>query len=117
MTTGSTWYFPGEAGTYALMDGPVVLAGLNPGGSPSAARTKEQGSYTARPNYRIDGIRIKGDPLNPNSFLTTDNEREWGCWRGDYRTRGQRQNFRLIPLYEVRDEVFSVYFPIEIEKE
>jgi hypothetical protein len=42
--------------------------------------------------------------------LIADNEREWSYWRGDYRTRGQKQNFRLIPLYEVQDETFTVYF-------
>jgi hypothetical protein len=102
---------PDDADTCAFMDGPVVLAGLNPGAVPGAGRTKEAGSYTARPNYRIDGITISGDRENLETILIPDNEREWGYWRGDYRTRNQVQNFRLIPLYEVRDEVFSIYFP------
>ncbi len=45
--------------------------------------------------------------------MTADNEREWSYWRGDYRTRGQAEDIRFIPLYEVRDEVFTVYFPVQ----
>ena len=104
---------PDEPEMCAFMDGPVVLAGLNPGGGMGTAATKALGSYTARPNYRIDGIPILGDASRPESFLSADNEREWGYWRGDYRTRGQPQNFRLIPLHEVRDEAFTIYFPVK----
>jgi hypothetical protein len=104
---------PDEPDVYAFMDGPVVLAGLNPGGSSGSAASKAHGSYTARPNYRIDGVTISGDAAHPESFLAADNEREWGYWRGDYRTRGQAQNFRLIPLHEVRDEAFTLYFPVK----
>jgi DUF1680 family protein len=103
---------PDEPDTVAFMDGPVVLAGLNPGGTLGTAANKASGSKEARPNYRIDGIRIVGDASNPASFLAADNEREWTYWRGDYRTRGQAQNFRLIPLHEVRDEAFTLYFPV-----
>jgi DUF1680 family protein len=103
---------PDEPDTCAFMDGPVVLAGLNPGAVPTAERTKQTGSYNAKPNYAIDGITISGDRNHPETILIPDNEREWGIWRGDFRTRNQAQNFRLIPLYEVRDEVFSIYFPI-----
>jgi DUF1680 family protein len=103
---------PDEPETCAFMDGPVVLAGLNPGETPSAAHSKNAGSYVARPNYRISGISLQGDPAQPRSFLTPDNEREWTYWRGDYRTRGQNQDIRFIPLHEVRDEVFTVYFPM-----
>ena len=104
---------PDEPEMVAFMDGPVVLAGLNPSGSTGASAAKAGGSYTARPNYRIDGITLYGDPTHPESFLAADNEREWGYWRGDYRTRGQPQNFRLIPLHEVRDEAFTIYFPVK----
>ena len=67
----------------------MVLAGLNPGGSHGLAAGKAPGSDIARPNYTIDGITIKGDPAHPGDFLAPDNEREWGYWRGDYRSRGQ----------------------------
>jgi hypothetical protein len=104
---------PDDPATYGFMDGPVVLAGLNPGEHIPAAGGKEAGSYTAGPNYRINGITLEGDAARPGSFLTPDNEREWRFWRESYRTRGQMQNIRFIPLYEVRDEVFTVYFPVE----
>lgn len=106
---------PDESDVYAFMDGPVVLAGLNPGGTLGMASEKAYGSKDARPNYRIDGIRINGDAANPASFLSPDNEREWTYWRGDYRTRCQAENFRLIPLHEVRDEAFTLYFPVSKE--
>jgi uncharacterized protein len=103
---------PDDPGICGFMDGPVVLAGLNPGEHTSAARAKEAGSYTARPNYRINGITLTGNPAQPGSFLVPDNEREWIFWREGYRTLGQEQTIRFIPLYEVRDEVFTVYFPV-----
>jgi len=104
---------PDDPATYGFMDGPVVLAGLNPGEHLPVAGGKEAGSYTAGPNYRINGITLDGDAGRPESFLTPDNEREWRFWRESYRTRGQTQNIRFIPLYEVRDEVFTVYFPVD----
>lgn len=104
---------PDEPEICGFIDGPVVLAGLNPGGQSTAAHSKAGSSYTARPNYRINGMALKGNPAHPESFLTPDNEREWSYWRGDYRTRGQGQDIRFIPLHEVRDEVFTVYFPVQ----
>jgi DUF1680 family protein len=101
---------PDDPSTVAFMDGPIVLAGLNPNGVPTAAATKPSGSYVGRPNYSIDGIRLRGSAARLGELLIPDNEREWTYWRGDYRTRGQDPNLRLIPLHEVRDEVFSVYF-------
>ena len=71
------------------MDGPVVLAGL------------------------VDEERtLVGDPSQPQSLLTPDNEREWTFWQPSYRTRGQARNFRLIPLHEVREQRYTVYFPM-----
>jgi uncharacterized protein len=104
---------PDDPMTCGFIDGPVVLAGLNPSEHPSAARSKEHGGYTARPNYRISGVTLTGDPAQPESFLTADNEREWSFWREGYRTLGQAHNIRLIPLHDVRDEVFTVYFPVD----
>jgi uncharacterized protein len=103
---------PDGAEMVGFMDGPVVLAGLNPEAQPSAAQTKATGDKNARPNYRISGLTLRGDPTLPQSILVPDNEREWTYWRTDYRTRGQTQDIRFIPLYEVRDEVFTVYFGV-----
>ena len=103
---------PDDEEMVGFMDGPVVLAGLNPGEQPTAAQTKATGDKNARPNYRISGLTLRGDPTLPQSILTPDNEREWTYWRTDYRTRGQVQDIRFIPLYEIRDEVFTVYFGV-----
>ena len=53
-----------------------------------------------------------GDPAQPETLLAPDNEREWVFWQGGYRTRGQARNFRLIPLHEVREQRYTVYFPV-----
>ncbi|RPJ60563.1 MAG: hypothetical protein EHM23_09960 [Acidobacteria bacterium] len=73
----------------AFLDGPVVLAGLS-----------------------AEEIRLSGDQTRPESVLVPDNEREWGRWTPGYRTRGQERNFRFLPLYEVVDEPYTIYFPI-----
>ena len=73
----------------AFMDGPVVLAGL------------------------LDEERtLYGDANQPQTMLTPDNEREWTTWQPGYRSVGQPRNFRLIPLHEVREQRYTVYFPI-----
>jgi DUF1680 family protein len=81
---------PDMPNTAAFLDGPVVLAGL------------------------CDEERaLSGDIRNPGSILTPDGEREWGTWLlGRYRTRDQERGIRFIPLYEVTDESYTVYFPI-----
>lgn len=81
---------PDDEQMVAFMDGPVVLAGL------------------------VDEERtVVGNPADVRSLLVADNEREWVFWRSRYRTRGQGRNFRLLPLHEVRDERYTVYFPIQ----
>jgi len=86
----STCPLPDEPDTVAFMDGPVVLAGL------------------------CDEERILyGDKDRPETILTPDNEREWWFWRNSYRTRGQERGLRFVPLYEIKDEAYAVYFPIE----
>jgi DUF1680 family protein len=103
---------PDDPRTVAFMDGPVVLAGLNPNQcSPQGEKTGSKKEY--HPNYTIDGITLKTDPQAPESVLIPDDEREWRYWRGDYRTQRQPVNFRLVPLYEVRDEIYSVYFEVQ----
>ena len=49
---------------------------------------------------------------DPTSVLIPDNEREFTHWRIAYRTQNQAQNLRFIPLYEIRDESYAVYFPV-----
>jgi uncharacterized protein len=80
---------PDNPGVVAFLDGPVVLAGL------------------------CDEEReVRGDRDDPETLLTPHNEREWAFWRPGYRTHNQPRNVRFIPLYEVRDERYTVYFPV-----
>jgi DUF1680 family protein len=81
----------GQPGTYAFLDGPIVLAGL------------------------VDEERmLLGNPEQPEKLLTPDRERNHSWWNpGYYRTNQQERGFRLIPLYEVKSEAYTVYFPIK----
>ncbi|MEK3684614.1 beta-L-arabinofuranosidase domain-containing protein [Paenibacillus sp. FSL R10-2736] len=82
---------PGDPAAVAFMDGPVVLAGL----------VGEE-------------RRLIGEATDPGSMLTPDRERNHGWWTfGSYRTIRQERGFRLIPLFEVKDEEYTVYFPVE----
>ena len=75
----------------AVLDGPVVLAGLT--GQESV---------------------LFGDADEPASFLTPDQERHHSWWRtGTYRTVGQPSGIRFVPLAEIRDEPYTVYFPVQ----
>ena len=96
----ATCPLPDDPSTVAFLDGPVVLAGVF---SPKGV----QGRFEL-----VEERILYGDPANPCELLTPDNEREWGYWRISYRTKNQDVNFSLIPLYEVRDETYGVYFPI-----
>jgi DUF1680 family protein len=80
---------PDEPGTVAVLDGPVVLAGL----------CDEERSLT-------------GDPSDPTTFLVPENEREWGYWLHGYRTVGQNSGLFFKPLFEIVDEPYTVYFPV-----
>ncbi len=78
---------PDEPERVAFLDGPVVLAGLTD-------------ADTA----------LVGDPNNPETILAPDNEREWMEWLPGYRTVHQNHNFRFIPLHDITDERYTVYF-------
>jgi DUF1680 family protein len=81
---------PDQPEAVAFLDGPVVLAGL------------------------CDEERaLAGDPQRPEALLVPDNEREWGYWTPAYRARGQARGLRFIPLNQVRDEKYTVYFPVQ----
>jgi len=80
---------PDRPDTVAVMDGPIVLAGLC---------AEEQ--------------MLRGNPADPSTFLVPDNEREWWRWLGGYRTVEQGRGIRFVPLFEVTDEPYSVYFPV-----
>lgn len=81
---------PDRPDQLAFLIGPVALAGLTEGQT-----------------------LLVDDPQHPEAALTPDNEREWALWRSTFRTVGQARDFRLIPLYEVGYETYSVYFPVQ----
>jgi uncharacterized protein len=81
---------PDRPDTVAFMDGPVALAGLC-----DAEVT----------------LRCRGD--DPTALLQPHNTREWGEWRPGYHTVGQPRNVAFRPLYEIVDETYTTYFPIQ----
>ncbi len=80
---------PDDPSRVAFMDGPVVLAGLCD-----------------------DARALRGDPHDAETMLAPHNEREWANWKAGYRTINQRLDFRFIPLHEIVDERYTVYFPV-----
>jgi uncharacterized protein len=98
--TVTTSPLPDLPDTVAFMEGPVVLAAVldDKPGIPGGQSLIENTLY------------YQGE--NPASILIPDNEREFTHWRVSYRTQNQAQNCRFIPLYEIRDESYAVYFPI-----
>ncbi len=80
---------PGKEDYAAFTDGPVVLAGL----------TDEEHA-------------LEIDSGKPESCLAAFREREWNNWITEYRTFGQNPKIRFIPLNEVVDEKYTVYFPL-----
>jgi uncharacterized protein len=81
---------PGSSDMYAFMDGPELLAGLC---------SEERVLYC-------------DDPEAPEKALVPDDEREWGIWKGGYKTRGQDPGIRFMPLRDVGYERYSLYFPV-----
>ena len=75
------------------VDGPVVLAGV------------------------IDrDVGLQGDLSDPESILLPEQSHTYGAFvwtQNVYMTRKQRENFRFVPLYEVTDEKYTVYFTAE----
>lgn len=72
----------------AMVDGPIVLAGLTDA-----------------------DCGIKGE--NPSEFLSPRCEHTYGTyiWKQNcYVTKNQPKNFALRPLYDITDELYTVYF-------
>ncbi len=80
---------PDKPDTVAFMDGPIVLAGL----------CEEE-------------LILYGDIRNPSSILIPDDERGGGTWLHGYRTINQERGIKFIPLHEVVDQKYTVYFPV-----
>lgn len=72
------------------VDGPIVLAGLT---------DKDTG--------------LKGNLADPESVLLPEMSHTYGAFvwtQNVYQTRRQQENIRMIPLYEVTNEPYTVYF-------
>lgn len=85
---------PDSKNKVAFMEGPIVLAGI-----------------TDNDEF------LKGDYKNPESILTREYEHEYKIfpWKqSHYITINQENNIRFIPLYEVADERYTIYFPIQM---
>ena len=81
---------PDDPTLFSFVDGPIVLAGL---------------TETDRP--------VAGDLSHPETFLIPETPHTYSTFvwqQNTYRTRSQAVNFRLIPLYDVDDEAYTVYF-------
>ena len=81
---------PDQPETVALMDGPIVLAGLV-----GERRT------------------LHGSVDDPLTFLEPVSELELGVWQKHWMTRGQTADIKLVPLHEITDETYTVYFPVK----
>ena len=84
---------PGSKNKYAFMEGPVVLAGI-----------------TDRETL------LKGDVNSPETILSREYEHEYKIfpWKqSHYVTVNQPSNIRFVPLYEIADEKYTIYFPVQ----
>ncbi|HEY9123501.1 MAG TPA: beta-L-arabinofuranosidase domain-containing protein [Bacteroidales bacterium] len=83
----------GSKNMTAFMEGPIVLAGICD-----------------------KDICLKGDIANPASMFLREYEQEYKVvrWKqSHYRTVNQEMNIKFIPLYEVSDEKYTIYFPFQ----
>jgi len=113
---------PDRPDTVAFMEGPVVLAGVLEEFPASrqvlkhAQKTNYENLEDVPTNLGMEMVSertLYADTKDPSDILIPDNEREWHIWRLGYRTTGQPENLRLIPLHEICDERYQVYFPIQ----
>jgi DUF1680 family protein len=89
----TTLSLPDAPEVVAFLDGPLVLAGL----------CEEE---------RL----LEGNPARPDSILCQVHELEWYRSKRGYRTRVSPHGLRFIPLYEIRDEPYTVYFPVSASR-
>ena len=81
---------PDDEGTAAFVDGPIVLAGLT-----------------------ADVDVIYGDFENPADFLSPVSEHTYDTYiwlQNNYRTKKQPRSIKFVPLYDVKDESYTIYF-------
>lgn len=80
---------PDEPDTVAFLEGPVVLAGLC---------DEERTLY--------------GEIARPETILRQADERRWQTWQPHYKTHDQPVNFDFVPICEIGNETYTVYFPV-----
>lgn len=85
-----TWALPEDADMLAFLYGPVLLAGIC---------DQEQ--------------QLVLGGKSPEQLLVHDNEREWGSWKSSFKTTGQPQGMRFLPMHQVGFETYTTYFPIK----
>ena len=81
---------PDDEGTAAFVDGPIVLAGLT-----------------------ADVDVIYGDFDNPGDFMSPVSEHTYDTYiwlQNNYRTKKQPRSIKFVPLYDVKDEAYTIYF-------
>ncbi len=84
---------PDTKNMVAFMEGPIVLAGIC---------DRE--------------INLRGDIKEPETILMPEYEHEYELvsWKqSHYRTVNQDSNIEFMPLYEVVDQRYTIYFPIQ----
>lgn len=81
---------PDRKDTVAFMEGPVVLAGLCS-------------------HERM----LFGDITHPETILAVEDERMWNSWNNNFKTVNQPVGIKFKPLYEIGDEVYTVYFQVK----
>lgn len=89
-------FLPDQPELAAFVDGPIVLAGM-----------------TARNVITADAKDQPEDLLFPRM------EHTYGTFtwsQNEYVTRKQAENFRLVPLYDVTDEIYTIYFSQELQR-
>lgn len=85
----------GTKNMVAFMEGPVVLAGITD-----------------------KDVTLRGNISNPENIFVQEYEQEYKLvrWKqSHYRTTNQQPNIKFIPLYEIADENYAVYFQVEKE--
>ena len=66
-----------------------------------------------RKPFQVMDTGIAGNFEAPEEFLFPRTEHTYSTFtwsQNEYVTRHQAKNFKLVPLYEVTDETYTVYF-------
>lgn len=82
---------PNTKNRFAFMEGPIVLAGLT-----------------------SNDKNLKGDIKKPEQILTREYEHEYKIfpWKQSHYL-SEDKNIRFIPLYEIADERYTIYFQVQ----